>query len=48
MLKVQGMIHFVFKAQRIKGFAQEIYLKKIGSIIQQEKEKWPISSVACK
>jgi len=27
------MTHFVFKAQRLKGFAQEIYLKKIGSII---------------
>jgi len=33
MLRVQGMTHFVFKAQRLKGFAQEIYLKKIGSII---------------
>jgi len=28
------MTHFVFKAQRrLKGFAQEINLKRIGSII---------------
>ena len=34
MLKVQGMTHVVFKAQRrLKGFAQEINLKRIGSII---------------
>jgi len=34
MLKVQGMTHFVLKDQRrLKGFAQEINLKRIGSII---------------
>ena len=34
MLKVQGMVHIIFKAQiRLKGFAQEINLKGIGSIM---------------
>jgi len=34
MPKVQGMTHFIFKAQkRLKGFAQDFNLKRIGSII---------------